>query len=41
MVTALDSTIAYAEPVEDYVLPDEDKIVAAVRTTLGLAPAPA
>lgn len=41
MVTALDSTIAYAKPVEDYVLPDEDKIVAAVHRTLGRAPASA
>ncbi|OLT02214.1 hypothetical protein BJF90_04660 [Pseudonocardia sp. CNS-004] len=30
-VTALDASIAYAKPMEDYVLPDEDKIVAAVR----------
>jgi pyruvate dehydrogenase E1 component beta subunit len=31
-VTALDASIAYAKPMEDYVLPDEDKIVAAVRS---------
>jgi pyruvate dehydrogenase E1 component beta subunit len=30
-VTGLDASIAYAKPMEDYVLPDEDKIVAAVR----------
>jgi acetoin:2,6-dichlorophenolindophenol oxidoreductase subunit beta len=38
-VTALDTTIAYAEPMERYVLPDEDRIVHAVRGVLGLAPA--
>ena len=31
-VTALDASIAYAKPMEDFVLPDEDKIVAAVRS---------
>lgn len=41
MVTALDSTIAYSQPVEDYVLPDEGKIVTAVKRALGLAPASA
>lgn len=30
-VTALDTTIAYSKPMEDFVLPDADKIVAAVR----------
>jgi acetoin:2,6-dichlorophenolindophenol oxidoreductase subunit beta len=30
-VTALDASIAYAKPMEDFVLPDEDKIVAAVQ----------
>jgi len=35
-VTALDATIPYSQPMEDYVLPDEDKIVAAVREVLGL-----
>jgi pyruvate dehydrogenase E1 component beta subunit len=33
-VTALDTTIAYSKPMEDYVLPDEDKIVDAVRQVL-------
>lgn len=33
-VTALDTTIAYSKPMEDYVLPDEDKIVRAVREIL-------
>ena len=36
LVTALDATIPYSQPMEDYVLPDEDKIVAAVREVLGL-----
>ncbi len=35
MVTALDTSIPYSEPLEKYVLPDEDKIVAAVRSVLG------
>ena len=38
-VTALDATIPYSQPMEDYVLPDEDKIVAAVREVLRLTPA--
>ena len=38
-VTALDATIPYSQPMEEYVLPDEDKIVAAVREVLGLTPA--
>jgi acetoin:2,6-dichlorophenolindophenol oxidoreductase subunit beta len=37
-VTALDATIPYSQPMEDYVLPDEDKIVAAVREVLGCTP---
>jgi acetoin:2,6-dichlorophenolindophenol oxidoreductase subunit beta len=36
-VTALDATIPYSEPMEAYVLPDEDKIVTAVREVLGVA----
>jgi pyruvate/2-oxoglutarate/acetoin dehydrogenase E1 component len=36
-VTALDATIPYSEPMEAYVLPDEDKIVTAVRAVLGVA----
>jgi pyruvate dehydrogenase E1 component beta subunit len=35
LVTALDANIAYSEPMERYVLPDEDKIVAAVGQLLG------
>ena len=38
-VTALDATVPYSEPMEAYVLPDEDKIVAAVRRCSGW-PAP-
>jgi acetoin:2,6-dichlorophenolindophenol oxidoreductase subunit beta len=40
-VTALDATIPYSKPMEDHVLPDDDKIVGAVRKVLGLEPAPA
>src|SRR3984893_6279247 len=36
-VTALDATIPYSEPMERFVLPDEDKIVAAVHQVLGSA----
>jgi len=35
-VTALDTTIAYSQPMEAYVVPDEDKIVGAVRQVLAL-----
>jgi pyruvate dehydrogenase E1 component beta subunit len=38
-VTALDATIPYSKPMEDYVLPDESKIISAVREVLGLTPA--
>ena len=31
MVTALDTSIPYSEPMESYVLPNEQKIVEAVR----------
>ena len=37
-VTALDATVPYSEPLERYVLPDEDKIVAAVQQVVGAAP---
>jgi pyruvate/2-oxoglutarate/acetoin dehydrogenase E1 component len=37
MVTALDASIAYSQPMEDYVLPNEDKIVAAVHKVVGSA----
>jgi acetoin:2,6-dichlorophenolindophenol oxidoreductase subunit beta len=38
LVTALDATMPYSEPLEQFVLPSEDKIVAAVRQVLGTAP---
>lgn len=34
-VTALDSTVPYAKPLEEYVMPDEKKIVDAVHQVLG------
>ena len=34
LVTALDATIPYSEPLESYVLPSEDKIAQAVRSVL-------
>ena len=37
-MTALDATVPYSEPMEAYVLPDEDKIAGAVREVLGTAP---
>jgi len=37
-VTALDATIPYSEPMEAYILPDEDKIVTAVKQVVGQAP---
>jgi pyruvate dehydrogenase E1 component beta subunit len=39
LVTALDATIPYSEPMEAFVLPDEHKIAGAVRETLGTASA--
>jgi pyruvate/2-oxoglutarate/acetoin dehydrogenase E1 component len=41
LVTALDATVPYSEPMEAYVLPDEDKIAAAVREVCETAPATA
>jgi pyruvate dehydrogenase E1 component beta subunit len=38
LVTALDATIPYSEPMEAYLLPDEAKIVAAAQQVLGSAP---
>ena len=38
LVTALDATVPYSEPMEAYVLPDEAKIVGAVQQVLGSAP---
>jgi acetoin:2,6-dichlorophenolindophenol oxidoreductase subunit beta len=34
LVTALDATVPYSKPMEDYILPDEAKIVAAVRSVI-------
>jgi pyruvate/2-oxoglutarate/acetoin dehydrogenase E1 component len=38
LVTAMDATIAYSQPMEAYVLPNEEKIQGAVRQVLGEAP---
>ncbi len=38
LVTALDATIPYSQPMEDYLLPDEAKIVDAAQQVLGSAP---
>jgi acetoin:2,6-dichlorophenolindophenol oxidoreductase subunit beta len=37
-VTALDATIPYSQPMEEYLLPDENKIVDAVKQVLGETP---
>jgi acetoin:2,6-dichlorophenolindophenol oxidoreductase subunit beta len=34
LVTALDATVPYSQPMEDYILPDEAKIAAAVRSVV-------
>ena len=41
LVTALDATIPYSEPMEAYLLPDEAKIADAVQQVLGSSPAAA
>ncbi len=33
-VTARDATVPYSEPLEAYVIPDEERIIAAVRKVL-------
>jgi pyruvate dehydrogenase E1 component beta subunit len=38
LVTALDATIPYSAPMEEYLLPDEEGIAGAVRQVLGVAP---
>jgi acetoin:2,6-dichlorophenolindophenol oxidoreductase subunit beta len=38
LVTALDATIPYSQPMEEYLLPDEAKIAAAVQQAVGSAP---
>jgi pyruvate/2-oxoglutarate/acetoin dehydrogenase E1 component len=37
-ITALDATVPYSEPLEAWVMPNEDKIVAAVQQLVGTAP---
>src|SRR5580693_6704919 len=34
LVTALDTTVPYSKPMEEYILPDEEKIAAAVRAVI-------
>jgi acetoin:2,6-dichlorophenolindophenol oxidoreductase subunit beta len=34
MVTSLDASIPYSEPLENYVLPNEEKIIQAVKSVL-------
>ena len=41
LVTALDATIPYSEPMEEYLLPNEARIVEAVQQAVGSAPVPA
>jgi pyruvate/2-oxoglutarate/acetoin dehydrogenase E1 component len=38
LVTALDATVPYSQPMEEYLLPDEAKIAAAVQQAVGSAP---
>jgi acetoin:2,6-dichlorophenolindophenol oxidoreductase subunit beta len=38
LVTALDATVPYSEPMEAYLLPNEEKVARAVRQVLGEAP---
>ena len=38
LVTALDATIPYSQPMEEYLLPDEAKIVGAAQKVLGFSP---
>ena len=35
-MTALDATVPYSQPMEDYILPDEAKIAAAVRSVMAV-----
>jgi acetoin:2,6-dichlorophenolindophenol oxidoreductase subunit beta len=37
-VTALDATVPYSQPLEEWVMPSDDKVVAAVRQLVGTAP---
>jgi pyruvate/2-oxoglutarate/acetoin dehydrogenase E1 component len=36
LVTALDATVPYSQPMEEYILPDEAKIAAAVRSVMAV-----
>ena len=36
LVTALDATVPYSKPMEDFILPDEAKIASAVREVLAM-----
>ena len=38
LVTALDATFPYSEPMEQYLLPNEARIVEAVQQVVGTAP---
>jgi len=35
MVTALDTSVPYSEPMESFVLPSEEKIISAVKSVVG------
>ena len=41
LVTALDATIPYSQPMEEYLMPSEERIVAAVQQAVGSSPVPA
>lgn len=41
MVTALDASVPYSEPLESYLLPNEEKIAQAVRSVVGEHATPA
>ncbi|HXX28440.1 MAG TPA: transketolase C-terminal domain-containing protein [Terriglobales bacterium] len=41
MVTALDTSVAYSEPLENFIIPSEDKIIAAVRSVMANQAVPA
>jgi pyruvate/2-oxoglutarate/acetoin dehydrogenase E1 component len=34
MVTALDTSVPYSEPMENFILPNEDKIIQAVKSVM-------
>jgi acetoin:2,6-dichlorophenolindophenol oxidoreductase subunit beta len=38
LVTALDATVPYSQPMEDYLMPDEAKVAAAAERVVGAAP---